>query len=262
MKYMGGKYMLKKKISSILKKYISSEEVDGYLEPFCGALNIIMEMNNHYNECLASDYHPDLIQLWKEVQNGTFICPTEMNETIYHECKNLKSPHSLKGFVGFSLSFGGKYFAGYADKYKNDKKEDFLKEATNSIKKIKPKIKNIKFNCCSYDSLNPTNKLIYCDPPYQETNNPIKYRTDTKKYDTFDNKKFWNIMRQWSENNYVFISETTAPNDFIPIWTNQTHRSASQSNKTRYKNNSNQFITEKLFIHKNIYNKLNKINLN
>ena len=46
-----------------------------------------------------------------------------MNETIYHECKNLKSPHSLKRFVGYSLSFGGKYFAGYADKYKNDKKE-------------------------------------------------------------------------------------------------------------------------------------------
>ena len=58
--------------------------------------------------------------------------------------------------------------------------------------------------------------LIYCDPPYQTTKyDPIKYRTDTKYYDIFDNEKFWNIMRLWSKKNHVFISETTAPDDFV-----------------------------------------------
>ena len=93
--------------------------------------------------------------------------------------------------------------------------------------------------------------LIYCDPPYQTTKHPIKYRTDTKHYDIFDNEKFWNTMRVWSKNNHVFISETTAPDDFIPIWEKKSHRSASQSSKTRYKNDSETYTVEKLYVHKN-----------
>ena len=253
---MGGKYFLCKEISQIMKSYISPEDVSGYLEPFCGALNVLIHMNKDY-QCQASDNHPDLIQLWKDVQNNNFKFPNEMNESIYQECKLLNSPNSLKAFVGFSLSFGGKYFSGYADKYKNNKNENFLKEAIHSIQKIQPKIKNIQFNCQSYDKLSPNNLLIYCDPPYQNTKYPIKYRIDTKKYDLFDNNKFWDIMRQWSQNNYVFISETTAPNDFIPIWEKKSHRSASQSEKTRYKNQSESFTIEKLYIHESLIKKLN-----
>ena len=65
-------------------------------------------------------------------------------------------------------------------------------------------------------------------------------------------------MRRWSKNNYVFISETTSPDDFIPIWGKKVHRSASQSKKTRYKNESNKCKTEKLFIHESLMNKINQ----
>lgn len=258
MKYMGGKYFLCKEISSIMKSYIKPDMIDGYLEPFCGALNVLLKMNDY--KCIASDYHPDLIQLWIDLQNENFIPPENIDEKYYNECKLLESPNSLKGFVGFGLSFGGKYFSGYADKYKNNKKEDFLKESINSINKIKSKLKNIEFNCCNYYDHKPNNLLIYCDPPYQKTKFPIRYRTDVKHYDIFDNNKFWDIMRDWSKNNYVFISETSAPDDFIVIWEKKTHRSASQSEKTRYKNNSDTYKTEKLFVHNECYQKLIKIN--
>jgi hypothetical protein len=56
-------------------------------------------------------------------------------------------------------------------------------------------------------------------------------------------------MREWSKDNYVFISETTAPDDFVKIWSKSTHRSASQSDKTRYKNPSDSFTEECLFVH-------------
>ena len=59
-------------------------------------------------------------------------------------------------------------------------------------------------------------------------------------------------MREWSKNNYVFISETTAPPDFIPIWQKNTHRSASQSEKTRYKNDSDAFKIEKVYVHNSL----------
>jgi len=255
MKYMGGKYFLAKDIVSIMNKYVSVNDVDGYLEPFCGAMSVLMKMNKTY-KCIASDYHPDLIELWKAIQSNTFIPPTEMTEEIYHDIKQLPSPNALKAFVGFGCSFGGKYFAGYADKYKNGKNENYLQEITNSINKKKNKLSNIEFYSCSYDTWKPTNKLIYCDPPYQITKFPIKYRTDTVKYDIFDNKHFWDVMREWSKNNYVFISETSAPDDFIKVWSKPTHRSASQSDKTRYKNKSETFIEESLYVHKDIYQKI------
>ena len=64
-------------------------------------------------------------------------------------------------------------------------------------------------------------------------------------------------MREWSKDNYVFISETTAPDDFVPIWEKDVHRSVSQSSKTRYKNESDKNKTEKLYIHISVYERLN-----
>ena len=245
---MGGKYKLKNKIANIMKDLIKSEDVDGYLEPFCGAGSILTIMNKEY-ECTASDYHPDLIALWKSVQDKTFTPPTEMTEELYLEIKHSPSPSALKAFVGFGCSFGGKYFSGYADKYKNSKKENYLQEITNSINKKTHDFQGIRFDCCSYDKWDPHNMLIYCDPPYQTTKFPIKYRTSVKEYDIFDNEHFWDIMREWSKDNYVFISETSAPPDFVKVWSNPTHRSASQSDKTRYKNPSETFTEEILFVH-------------
>ena len=106
--------------------------------------------------------------------------------------------------------------------------------------------------------MNPHNKLIYCDPPYQFTKYPIKYRTDTKKYDIFDNEKFWEVMRKWSLTNFVFVSEPSAPDDFISVWNKKCHRSASQvEKKTRYKSTeTDKFKTEHLFVHKSVYDRL------
>ena len=249
MKYMGGKYFLAKDIVQIMKSHVDPNDVDGYLEPFCGACSVLTKMNEHY-KCTASDYHPDLIQLWKDVQSNVFKEPTYMDEDTYNDIKKYKSPSAIKAFVGFGCSFGGKYFAGYADKYKNNKKENYLQEISNSIRKKKDKLNGIEFHCCSYDAWKPSKMLIYCDPPYQTTKYPIKYRTETSKYDDFDNVQFWKVMREWSIDNYVFISETTAPDDFVKVWSKSTHRSASQSDKTRYKNPSETFTEESLYVHK------------
>jgi len=250
MKYQGGKKMLGKHISGVMKKIVDSADVDGYLEPFCGGLGVLVRMTDTFN-CTASDYHPDLIAMWKGVQDGTLIPPNKLTEKDYLKIKKYESPSAIKGFVGFGCSFGGKFFSGYAQKYAGKKKEDFLKEATNSINSKRPLIKDVDFHTCSYDEWDPKNMLIYCDPPYAKTKFPIKYRRDTKKYDEFDNDNFWRVMRKWSKNNKVFISETHAPEDFISIWEKQSHRSMSQSSKTRYKSESEMYKTEKLFIHEN-----------
>ena len=58
----------------------------------------------------------------------------------------------------------------------------------------------------------------------------------------FDHDKFWNVMRVWSKDNLVFISEETAPSDFKCIWKKKYARGKglSKSGRTVY---------EKLFVY-------------
>lgn len=254
MKYLGGKYMLGKDISKVLLYIIKDKNVSGYIEPFCGALGVLKHIAPHFNQVKASDIHPDLIELWKVVKDGSFKPPNECNEQDYYRIKQLPSPNALKAFVGFGCSFGGKYFSGYAQKYTGSKKENFLQAATNSINKLRPVVQNVDFKCISYYKLRPINKLIYCDPPYKSNTFPVKYRNHTKKYDVFDTEQFWDVMRRWSKNNIVVISEIEAPTDFIVIFEKKKYRSISQSKKTRYKSkHTEKFSNEKLFIHKSLY---------
>lgn len=257
MKYLGGKYKLGKEISEVINKHVDPSSVKGYVEPFCGALGVLKHMNKVYkNRCIASDNHSDLIKLWSDVQSDTFVVPHEVTEDDYNTIKYYDSPNSIKAFVGFGLSFGGRFFGAYAPKYTNGKNENYLQAAINSVNKLRPLIQGVKFSSKSYKSHNHKNKLIYCDPPYQKTKFPIKYRTGVKNYDVFDNIEFWEIMRKWSANNIVFISETTAPDDFVCIWEKVTQRSAAQSQKTRFKSESDSHANEKLFVHKSVVSRL------
>ena len=233
MKYLGGKQRLGKHLAPVLKKLIAKmSNCAGYFEPFCGSCGVLRNMTDLPLKIIANDYHPDLIQMWNEVKDGTFIYPSSISEKEYFEAKALPSPNAHKSFVGFGMSFGGRFFGAYAHKYINAKKEDFCREMTNSLKKAAPLIKNVEFTNKSYLDFNPENMFIYCDPPYAMTKFPIKYRRETKRYDNFDTEVFWQTMRKWSKTNVVVISEINAPADFTEIWDMSRYRSACQSLKT------------------------------
>jgi DNA adenine methylase len=73
-----------------------------------------------------------------------------------------------------------------------------------------PRLRGVKFFCCSYDELDiPDGSLIYCDPPYEGT---------TGYTNPFDHTKFWEWVRVKSEINDVFVSEYSAPDDFEVLW--------------------------------------------
>ena len=258
MKYLGGKQRLGKHLSPFLHKiWENNPQLVGYLEPFCGSLGVLNNMTSIDSKNIqANDYHSDLIQMWKEVKAGTFNYPSSISEEEYLFAKQLNSPSAYKAFVGFGMSFGGRFFGAYSQKYLGDKKEDFCKEMVNSLKRTAPKIQNVKFTNKDYRTLKPKNMLVYCDPPYAYTKFPIKYRRDVKKYDVFDNEEFWNIMREWSKQNIVIISELNAPDDFIEVWNFEKYRSAAQSTKTRFCSNSEQpsktHSIEKLFVHNTV----------
>ena len=85
----------------------------------------------------------------------------------------------------------------------------------------------------SYDEVEILpNSVIYCDPPYINTN---AYLVD------FDHEKFYDWCEKQKE--LVLISEYTMPDDrFVPVWSVQRQNSMDQ------KNTGN--VTEKLFVPK------------
>jgi DNA adenine methylase len=260
MKYLGGKQRLGKHIAPTLKTIINNNpKYKYYLEPFCGGLGVLRNLTDINIPIYASDYHPDLIALFQTVKDYQIDLPDFISEKQYLYYKEkVKSPNAMKGFAGFGSSFGGRYFAAFAQKYLNGKKENFCLEAKRSLLRLQPTLANVQFSCQDYRDLKPQKAIIYCDPPYQFTKFPIKYRREVKKYDKFDNQEFWKVMRHWSQKNIVIISETDAPSDFISFWERDKTRSICQSKKTRYKNtNEAKKVSEKLFIHQSNLSKIN-----
>lgn len=68
-------------------------------------------------------------------------------------------------------------------------------------------MQDVLFEYADYKTLVFSGCLIYCDSPYAGT-------TKFTGVPDFNTKEFWDIMRLWSENNDVYISEYVAPKDF------------------------------------------------
>lgn len=182
-----------------------------------------------------NDAHPYLIALYQALQHG-YELPENISREQYHYIKDHKDEDkALSGFVGFGVSFGGKWFDGYAFDRQG---RNYALEAKKHTMKIWQGIKNSTFTCLDYkDVYIPENAVIYCDPPYKGT-------TAYKGMKEIDYQEFWQYMRELSKTHKVFVSEETAPTDFECIWQKEVRR-------TLDRNKSNQFIrTEKLWIYK------------
>jgi DNA adenine methylase len=247
MKYLGGKHGIGKLVADFLINECPPHTVNGYLEPFCGSLGVFKNMTDkNYKKYIASDIQPDLIEMWKKIQNNTLKIPSSISEKQYNNLKDSPSPNPMKAVAGFGLSFGGKFFAGYAQKWAGNSGRNFLNEFKNSIEKIKPTIEkdNVQFLNKQYYDFKPNNMLIYCDPPYKSTEG---YSTGV-----FDHDKFWDIMRKWSKHNCVYISEENAPSDFKVVWKRKKRRTLDKNERF--------YSYEKIYMYKGKSNKqTNKI---
>ena len=226
MKYLGGKHGIGKRLAAFMAARCPPGEYKAYLEPFCGSLGVFKHMTDKgYKEYIAADAHPDLIAMWKSVKAKKLNLPRDMTEKEYQRLKKAKSPNPMKAVAGFGLSFGGKYFAGYAQKAAGDSGRNFFQEFKRSLAKIAPRIqrRNVKFQHSTYSALNPKNMLIYCDPPYRNT--------EGYSVGGFDHDKFWDTMRRWSKDNCVFISEESAPRDFKVVWRQIKRRTLDHSTR-------------------------------
>ena len=55
----------------------------------------------------------------------------------------------------------------------------------------------------------------------------------------FNHKEFWNLVRELSKNNIVYVSEQEAPEDFEVVWEKEVRRQIDKNKEKK--------ATEKLF---------------
>ena len=203
MNYVGSKRRI---AQYILPLMINERKGRTWVEPFVGGANMIDKII--VGKKIGNDIHPYLIVLHKAIQNG-WIPPSEISEKEYYDIKENKESYApeLVGFVGFLCSFGGKWQGGYAG---SNNKKNYAKQGKTSILKQAKYLKNVDFRCGDYRKLDiPDNSLIYCDPPYCDTEGYYKLSKD------FDSQIFWQWCRDKKEEGHiVFISEYNAPEDF------------------------------------------------
>lgn len=202
MRYLGGKSKTWKQIV----EYLESVRKDGqlYIEPFVGGAWVLQGMGG---KRIASDANKALITLYKNLQEG-WVPPTDVDEALYANLKLTQDPDNpLTAFVGFGVSFGGKWFGGFA---RSNVSRNYASNAKNSLMKQLPKIITTEFQHKSYLDYEPSGALIYCDPPYAGT-------TGYDGVGAFDSDLFWETMRKWSKNNTVVISEYSSPEDFVCV---------------------------------------------
>lgn len=228
--YVGAKSRIVKYIKPLILRHRLPNQP--YIEPFAGGMNVICEISNPR---IANDINTNLIEMWKSLMGGWK--PGYYTKEEYDDaCVNPQNyePYEL-GWLAFICSYRGKEWGGYSGRRLSGANiiRDYQRESYDNLAPQIQKLKGIEFSNVNYQKLNfDRHSLIYCDPPYY----------NTQDYNTpFYHSLFWEWVRDLVKNQHlVYISEYSAPNDFVCIW--------SKTIKSQLNNNTSR-SRECLFVH-------------
>lgn len=234
---MGSKRRLAKHILPIILK--DRKPNQWYVEPFVGGANMIDKVDGRR---MGADLNSYLIKALRLIRDNPESIPDIITEDDYNNARINRSNDGLTGFIGFAMSFGGKWFGGYrrdvaGTKGSIENMETQTRRSKQDAIRQSKKLKGVVLIAESYQRLRiPQNSIIYCDPPYA---NATKYSTSD-----FDHDAFWQWCREKSmEGHRVFISEYSAPDDFECVWQMEIHSSLT-------KDTGSKKGIEKLFVYK------------
>lgn len=231
MKYMGSKNRIAKHLLPIMLAECEKHGITKWVEPFVGGANMIDKVPESF-ERVGYDLNDHVIHALIDIRDNAESFPDSVSEDEYKSYKGLP-PQSITSWVRIACAYGGIF----ESKLASDKTglRDYAQEAKRNALKQSPKIQNVQFICDSYENLDFTDTIIYCDPPYQGTSG---YKTGA-----FDHEKFFEWCRVQAEKNIVFVSEYNAPDDFECVWQGEIKTNFASQRKSATHN-----AVEKLFI--------------
>lgn len=242
MVYMGSKSKYAQYIAPILQKTINDRGVSLYVEPFVGGANMIDKIKCERR--IGYDRSDTLIALLNQARDDFSKVLADGSRELWDKGKGYVKdgimPDDMTlaeiGAMEFFASFSnGGFPRGYA---KNVAGRNYFQEARANMEKQAPNLKGIEFYQSNYyDLAKITGAVIYCDPPYANTKH-YGYTNQEK----MDYVRFWNWVRELSKENYVFVSEQVAPDDFEIVWEMEAKRTNGKDNNFK--------ATEKLFRYK------------
>jgi DNA adenine methylase len=195
-RYHGGKEKIADKIVEVIGK------VDGlYHEPFAGGLSVGCRVDA--KKYVFSDTNAALISLYRAWFFEGWRPAGRIDAEEYAKLRdNRDTENPMTAFAGFGLSFGGKWFGGFA---RCNQGNDYYMQASNSLTMKLGRLvgKDVDFKHQDYSVALPEAPcFVYCDPPYIRT---TKYR----KIGPFDSGDFW----RWAESQSgrLYVSEYVAP---------------------------------------------------
>lgn len=224
MKYLGSKNRIAKQL---LKVILPEKKPDQWwVEPFVGGGNMIDKVEG---KRIGADSNEYLIEALKLIRDNPETIPDLITEEDYEEAKQLNKIDGLSGFIGFAMSFGGKWFGGYRRDVAGTKgcienMKTQSRRAKQSALKQSKGLQGVRLITSGYRELKiPASSLIYCDPPYAKT---------TRYKDAFDHADFWQWCRDRAkEEHTVFVSEYVAPEDFECVWQKELANTLTKSGK-------------------------------
>ena len=208
MNYMGGKHRQGPKIAEFVTRALKPGM--SYYEPFCGAMGVAYRVIPAAAKAGLeipiiglSDVNESVITMWRRALGG-WVPPDVVSEETYRAVKSVRDPSDpMTAYCGFGMSFGSKWFGGYA---RNGSGRRFAINASRSTL-LKA---SVLLKACDYREVKPSNAVIYLDPPYAG-------RTKAHGVD-FDHGPFWEYASDpVGLGNAVLVTEFTAPEGWAAI---------------------------------------------
>lgn len=214
--YQGSKNGIAKYIVPIIQKYIEDNHIDTYIELFVGGANIIDKVK--CKNRIGYDINDNLITLLKYIQSDITIsiapniCEFEHYKDVRANQYTGKYSREYVSLIGYSASYGGRYFDGGYGRDRTGKRNIYYERITH-LREQAPNLEGIELGVHDYRDLNVEdykNCIFYLDPPYKGTKQYAKQ--------SIDYEEFYEFCRKLSKANIVFISEYNMPDDFECIW--------------------------------------------
>lgn len=211
MQYLGGKSRIARPIADTLLSLRGGRR--SYIEPFLGGASVAALVVASFDRALLSDAVPDVALLWEAAIAGHEF-PSTLSRDEWDALRHDPEPSALRAFAGFGVSFGGKWFAGYAKP--SPKGYDYAAGAARSIAKKARGMQGAEVCQADYRevlALADADTAVYLDPPYAGT-------TEYGAARGFDSGEMWEHARAAvARGSLVLVSEYNAPPEWEPVWT-------------------------------------------